>query len=275
MQSEAHDCAVIGCGAVGLATARLLQDAGRDVTIYARDLPPNTTSNIAGAQWAPYTVVDNDARTPTFDRQHERAARFSFRYFQDFVGGEYGVSWRPNYVVGDGPVGFPWEIDVIKDVFPEFRMLDPAEHPFPGANVLQFVTLQIEPAIYLRAVMRDFLLRGGRIRVRTLGDRNDIALLPEAVICNCTGLGARELVGDSEMIPIKGQLTVLLPQPEVSYNTIGGGGYMFPRSDGIMLGGTHERGVETLDVNREAYGRIMEEHRTFFDGMRRRLAEGG
>ena len=50
---------------------------------------------------------------------------------------------------------------------------------------------------------------------------------------------------------------------------------MFPRSDGIMLGGTHERGVETLDVNREAYGRIMEEHRTFFDGMRRRLAEGG
>jgi glycine/D-amino acid oxidase-like deaminating enzyme len=41
--------AVLGCGAVGLATARLLQRRGFEVTIYAKDLPPNTTSNIAGA----------------------------------------------------------------------------------------------------------------------------------------------------------------------------------------------------------------------------------
>ncbi|MGH7703845.1 MAG: FAD-dependent oxidoreductase, partial [Gemmatimonadales bacterium] len=43
--------AVLGCGAVGLATARLLQQHGWTVSIYARDLPPNTTSNIAGGQW--------------------------------------------------------------------------------------------------------------------------------------------------------------------------------------------------------------------------------
>src|SRR5688572_17358424 len=65
--------AVVGCGAVGLATARLLQDAGFDVTIYARELPPDTTSNIAGAQWAPFTVADNAARTPEFDAQLVRA----------------------------------------------------------------------------------------------------------------------------------------------------------------------------------------------------------
>src|SRR5206468_6660062 len=40
--------AVLGCGAVGLATARLLQQRGAEVTIYAKDLPPYTTSNIAG-----------------------------------------------------------------------------------------------------------------------------------------------------------------------------------------------------------------------------------
>jgi len=45
--------AVLGCGAVGLATARLLQRHGFDVTIYARDIPPNTTSNVAGASWFP------------------------------------------------------------------------------------------------------------------------------------------------------------------------------------------------------------------------------
>jgi D-amino-acid oxidase len=49
-KTGAHRYAVLGCGAVGLATARLLQRRGSDVTIYARDLPPQTTSNMAGAQ---------------------------------------------------------------------------------------------------------------------------------------------------------------------------------------------------------------------------------
>ena len=46
-----HLSAVLGCGAVGLATARVLQDRGFAVTIYARQLPPDTTSNVAGAMW--------------------------------------------------------------------------------------------------------------------------------------------------------------------------------------------------------------------------------
>src|ERR1700761_6720611 len=37
------DVAVLGCGAVGLATARLLQERGCRVTIYTKALPPNTT----------------------------------------------------------------------------------------------------------------------------------------------------------------------------------------------------------------------------------------
>src|SRR6185312_6123521 len=45
--------AVLGCGVSGLSTARLLQRRFQNgpgtVTIYAKDLPPDTTSNIAGA----------------------------------------------------------------------------------------------------------------------------------------------------------------------------------------------------------------------------------
>src|SRR6266513_6319017 len=59
--------AVIGCGAVGLATARTLQRRGFDVTIYAKDLPPETTSNISGASWFPSSVVEDARRTPTFN----------------------------------------------------------------------------------------------------------------------------------------------------------------------------------------------------------------
>ena len=67
--SGASRYAVLGCGAVGLATARLLQRRGHDVVIYARDLPPNTTSNIAGAEWGVFSVVETDRRTPAFDEQ--------------------------------------------------------------------------------------------------------------------------------------------------------------------------------------------------------------
>jgi glycine/D-amino acid oxidase-like deaminating enzyme len=42
--------AVLGCGAVGLATARMLQSRGFDVTIYARELPPRHDVQRRGGQ---------------------------------------------------------------------------------------------------------------------------------------------------------------------------------------------------------------------------------
>ncbi len=44
--------------------------------------------------------------------------------------------------------------------------------------------------------------------------------------------------------------------------------YMFPRRDGILLGGTEERGVETPEPNREAERRALAGHRAVFDSMR-------
>src|SRR5262249_25585036 len=42
LRTASRGAAVLGCGAVGLATARLLQDHGFQVTIYAKALPPYT-----------------------------------------------------------------------------------------------------------------------------------------------------------------------------------------------------------------------------------------
>src|SRR5438128_1998506 len=78
--------AVIGCGVIGLATARTLQRRGFGVTIYTKDMPPETTSNIAGASWSPTSVIDEDNRTPAWDSQFERAARFAHRSFQLLAG---------------------------------------------------------------------------------------------------------------------------------------------------------------------------------------------
>src|SRR5438874_7786658 len=76
LATGARECAVLGCGAVGLATALLLQQEGVAVTVYTRALPPNTTSNVAAALWFPvstYDETDPDAVTPQFRAQLHRA----------------------------------------------------------------------------------------------------------------------------------------------------------------------------------------------------------
>jgi D-amino-acid oxidase len=72
------------------------------------------------------------------------------------------------------------------------------------------------------------------------------------------------LFGDKELVPVKGQLTVLLPQPEVNYNLLAGGVYMFPRRDGILLGGTWDRGNFDLTPDLDAQKRILARHKELF-----------
>lgn len=268
--SRTGTAAVIGCGAVGLATARTLQRRGFDVTIYAKDLPPETTSNIAGASWFPSHVIDEGRRTPAFDAQFERAARFAHRAYQLMIGDEYGVHWREQYNLSDAEDdgGVSWDYQMLRDLFPAARALKRSENPFPARSVQVDNMMFIEPSIYLTAVLRDFHIAGGRVRRVAFAEPRQLASLPETVVVNCTGLGARELFGDRELTPIKGQLHALIPQPEVDYAMVTAGLYMFPRRDGIMLGGTFEHGVETLEPNREAEKRILAGHQRIFSGMR-------
>jgi D-amino-acid oxidase len=259
--------AVIGCGVMGLTTARLLQDRGFEATIYAKALPPDTTSNIAGGQWSPFTVFDDESATPAFRQQFERAARLSNRYFQNLVGDTYGVRWIENYILRDGPPP-QQEPSPIRDLFFAAEVLPRDRHPFAASYVSRFATMLIEPPVFLPAITRDFLQRGGRIHVREFRDLRDLFQLEEKVVVNCAGLGAHALFGDSELTPIKGQLAILLPQPEVDYIMIKGDYYMFPRRDGIVLGGTHDRDEWRLDVDPMVTARILENHRAIVDGMR-------
>jgi glycine/D-amino acid oxidase-like deaminating enzyme len=103
-------------------------------------------------------------------------------------------------------------------------------------------------------MLDEFRIAGGRLVVREIADRAAIQALPEKLVFNCTGLGAKALFDDDELTPVKGQLTFLLPQPEVQYATIVGDLYMFSRSDGILLGGTHEEGGGRSNLTSSASG---------------------
>ena len=255
-QSEVKDYAVLGCGCVGLATARLLQQRGARVTIYAKDLPPHTTSNIAGGQWSPASLSEAARRTPEWNELFRQASQISSRAYQDLVGEEYGVSWMDNYeLTKDKPIQ--------RNLFAQARdslVFSPQNSPFPGLHARRYTTLMVQPAHYLRRLMEDVMRFGGAIEVRNLPDRNAVTDLPEEILINCTGLGSRELFGDGELIPIKGQLSVLLPQPEIDYAYLYDGYYMFPRKDGIILGGSHLRGEESLDFDSAQEEQILARH---------------
>jgi D-amino-acid oxidase len=269
----ARHCAVLGCGAVGLATTRLAQERGMKVTVYAAALPPDTTSNVAGAQWWPSYVYDEDALTAAFRVQFVRAAGLAYRRFQTLPGETYGITWRRNYAVSVTPFSESPPDDrsmALTDLCIECRTLEPRENPFRGFYTRQFDTMMIEPARYLPALMRDVREAGGRIVVRRFDTPADILRLSEPVVFNCTGLGARALFGDFELIPAKGQLVVVLPQPEVTYNMIGDGIYAFPRRDGVLLGGTDQRGVWTLDPDQAEVTRVLAAQKLVFASLRYR-----
>ncbi|WP_419936243.1 FAD-dependent oxidoreductase [Candidatus Palauibacter sp.] len=256
-----RQAAVIGAGAVGLATARQLQRRGFDVTIHARALPPDTTSNMAYAGFSPLSnLVSAPERTPAFDAQFDRAVRASYRQLQLLAGAGRGVSWLTTYTWRNRLAGPASEDSGLAEVESgldpgldvEAMVLQPGEHPFPGTYALRRPTLRIEPSIYLDRLMEEFLLFGGRVRIRDFGTPRDLLSLDEPLIANCTGLGSRALFGDETMTPIKGQLTFLPPQPELDYSLEGsppGGGRIgiLPRSDGIALGHVMERGDWSLE----------------------------
>jgi D-amino-acid oxidase len=254
--------AVLGCGVVGLTTARLLQRRGFDVTIYAASLPPETTSNML---WGGFTPTSGlvTLRTPEWDAQFRRAAEIAYREHQLLVGRGYGVSWIATYTPtdsrtitprGEAAGGVPAEPLLPTGLTSGSAILGPGEHPFLTRYARASATMRFEPSIYLEKLMHEVVEFGGRIVVRRFDTPRDLMLLDEKVIVNCTGLGAKTLFGDQELTPLKGQLTVLIPQPEINYSM----GGMMPRSDGIVLGHVTIRDDWSLEVNQTERTRVVE-----------------
>lgn len=271
--------AVIGSGIVGITCARLLQKRGIRTTIYTAALPPDTTSNMAEAAFTPTSgLIDFTQRTPEWDAQFRQAVEIAYRQWQLLANPNMGVSWVDNYAPTEtaeqrgGISLLPESVQGTRTVF------GPGEHPFGSTYVIQRREMRFEPNVALDALLRDFMIFGGRVEIRRFASKDQLATLEEPALVNCTGLGSKELMGDPEIVPLKGQLHVLAPQEGVDYSTTGGvkvdlespGGflYMMPRRDGIVLGGTSERDVWTLEPNEQERDRILRRHIELFGSMK-------
>lgn len=290
-QTGERRVAVIGCGSPGLTTARQLQKRGFDVTIYAKSVPPDTTSNMSLAGFTPTTaLINKDQRTAAWDAQFLRITELSYRQLQLMVSPGYGVYWMDAYNGSETPTpqqgggrGGDQSAATESELLPEYlrpgharELLGPGEHPFPTKYAFRSVALSIEPSIYLDALVRDFQLAGGRIVIRTFDTPRDLLALGEPVIVNCTGLGSFTLFDDKGLVPIKGQLTVLVPQPEVNYRASGrlpdspANASINPRGDGLVVGNLQDRGNWSLEPDEEVRRRNVDAAIGYFSAMGRR-----
>jgi glycine/D-amino acid oxidase-like deaminating enzyme len=265
------EVAVVGSGIMGLCTARLLQDAGWSVTIYTRDVYRHTTSNVAAGEWGPFSTHDDSQVDAAFLARLDWAARVSHHAYTNLTGAKYGIRWMETYDLYDAPLGEPAH-GSFDDLFTYKGDLVPGEHPFGNRYARRMVTMQIDPGTLLRQLTADFQLAGGRSVIRNFADKEEVLALREKVIFNCTGLGAAALFDDQDLVPAKGQLVHLPPDPGVDYMTFGGGDagengflHMFPRRDVIVLGGIFKLGDSSRNIEAGETERIVQEHRKLFE----------
>ena len=242
--------AVIGCGAIGLTSAITAQRAGLHVTIYAKERPPFVRSSRATGTWTPDSrVALTSAVAPAFGDLWETMARRSLAIHESYLGTPgTPVEWQDAYSLSD-PEGPPQPEQAesathhifasfhsrIHDDLPRWRNINPALTPFPTAGVLRNTQLMFNISDYSRQLLNDFLSAGGQIETREFHTPADLAPLAQPVIINCTGYAARQLFSDESIIPIRGQIGWLVPQPEVRYNLYYQDLILVSRRDGIVV----------------------------------------
>jgi glycine/D-amino acid oxidase-like deaminating enzyme len=249
MATGERDIAVIGCGALGLTTALLLQRAGARVTIYAKDLPPNVRSSLATGLYTPDSrICLEEHATPAFKNTWDQMARQSFQTYQSFLGlPGTPVEFIDSYFISDeakrprrsAPEGRPafadLERELIGDLIPQGVDFEPGSHPLGQRFVQRNTQLMFNLPAYTRTLLADFSANGGKIEIAEFHAPDEFARLKEKTLVNATGYGARALFDDQSIIPVRGQLTRMIPQTDVSYGLFYKSVSFVPRRDGLVF----------------------------------------
>ncbi|MDX1403131.1 MAG: FAD-dependent oxidoreductase [Woeseiaceae bacterium] len=240
-----REVAVIGAGVMGLTTALRLVETGVRVTIYAKEFPMETRSSRATGVWSPSSRIGlADAVDRSFPDRWERWARFSLEAHQRYLGAIGDpVEFVPAYNLFDesdrphasGKHDFLKLDSRIDDAVPGFSAVPPDTVPFPVARAESGLYMTFNVASYAQRLTQDFLAHGGRMLRRELPDRAAALALPEPVIVNCAGYGAKSLWQDDDLVPVRGQINWLAPQPEARYSVFYNNVVGLSRRDGVIV----------------------------------------
>ncbi|CAL9567212.1 putative D-amino-acid oxidase [Streptomyces sp. enrichment culture] len=185
---------VVGAGVAGLTTAVVLAEAGALLHVIAEQVP-GVTSLAAGAMWGPYLVEPKDKA----DQWGRRSLEIFRQLAEDPSTGVRLTSGIEASRTAEAPPDWATTL-------PGFRPCELAELPAGFSGGYRFTVPLIDMPTYLAYLLRRLDVAGGTVEQRRLASLADAG--PVAVIVNCTGLGAKDLLPDPGVRPIRGQHVV-------------------------------------------------------------------
>ena len=236
--------AVVGAGVSGLTCGVRLLEEGHQVRVVTRELPPRTTSAVAGAVWFPYRVAPNERTGPWAEASYRRFAQLA----DDPAA---PVSMVELTMLYPEPLrDEPWWLDAVpgKRVRASTRQELPID--YGDGRVLQVPS--IDAPAYLDWLTRRLTELGGKIQMQTVSTLDD---LPEPVVVNCPGAAA----GDAT--PVRGQVAYVRSNRPLRFMIDEEGpnalAYILPRPDVVVLGGTAEEGDTDLTPREHTTAEIL------------------
>jgi len=135
------------------------------------------------------------------------------------------------------------------DQLPYFARLSGDDLPAGYKDGMLMDVPVVESPRYLGFLTDQFLANGGTYEVREVQTLDDLKH-DHSLIVNCTGVWAKYVADDSSVYPIRGQ-TIVIDAPDIQQGYMDDGTftYLFPRRDGVLIGGVADPHNWNLEVD--------------------------
>ena len=226
----AQRVAIVGAGVSGLTCAVVFAERGDRTTILPEHIGAGTTSAAAGAIWYPYDAGPS-GQTIVWALETYRTL---FDLARETCSGVSIIELRECSRTG--------EIEIPEWALPLGARRLVSEVPVAFASSFALKVPLMDTPIYLDYLARRFGDAGGEIHSnRRFAKLEDVGPSFDLII-NCTGIGARTLVQDSDLEPHRGQIA-LVPKIDLPGAIVCNDAplmYAIPRTTDCVFGGTNE-----------------------------------
>lgn len=263
MAERRPDVLVVGAGVIGLSTGICLAEAGLRVRVRAREVP-GVTSRASGAMIG-----------PAMPGTAEPAASWEHETIREMTGlaasPETGVRMTSGLMAARPTSALPPDAAPPESLPPMPRSGDDAEpgslrpcapEELPGGFNLGFwaTVPMVEMPRYLSYLTERFQGLGGEIQTGAVGSLAEAAR-EAPLVANCAGIGARDLAGDPELRPVRGQ-HVIVENPGIDTFFVEAPfgpawASWFPHGDHLVLGGVAEEDDWRLEPDPAVAGQIL------------------
>jgi D-amino-acid oxidase len=243
---------VLGAGVVGLTCALRLAEAGCGVRVVARERLGATTSSAAAAMWYPYRAFPFTRVLGWSRVGYDEFARLAA------VEPAAGARLRTGVELQRAAGPEPWWAGAVPD------LARSTDVPDGYAFGWRFATPVVDMSRYLPWLESRLAAHGVVPEAADVADLDALAALaaPGGVVVNCAGLGARALVPDASVTPVRGQVVLVeqLGLDEWVVDDSAGGPltYVIPRIDDVVVGGTAEEGATDPEVDPATADALLE-----------------